>query len=477
MLFRRPAVSSSTAFSLFVEIDPEGRIRQVSSALAEGLGCKAETLGGQLLAGMITSESQSAFQQALKGQGTAEIGIDFRRTTGGILHLAGLMETSGRGGFRIVGFDRSAEQEELARHRSLAQALDRVQAVIRFDLEGHVLDANAAFLSAMGYRLDEIRGQHHRLFVDPAEAASPAYRDFWISLRDGKPKVAEFRRLAKGGREIWIQASYNPLFDAAGTLVGYVKFATDMTAAMAERRRVQAMQQSMSSGVDRVAVALTNTSQQATSAAAAAIQASTNVNAVAAGSNQLASSVTEINGQVSRALTISNDAVEQARHAGSTVNSLVDDARKISSVVELIATIASQTNLLALNATIEAARAGDAGKGFAVVASEVKMLASQTAKATGEINAHILAVQSSSQLAHGAIEAISRTIGEINGVSLNISAAIEQQAAVTADMSHNMQEAAKGVEMISTTIEEVAQLTREADQGIHAVAEAARRAA
>lgn len=205
-------------------------------------------------------------------------------------------------------------------------------------------------------------------------------------------------------------------------------------------------------------------------------QASTNVNAVAAGASQLSSSVTEINDQVSKALEISNAAVQQSKQASDTIASLVEDANKISRVVELISSIASQTNLLALNATIEAARAGEAGRGFAVVAGEVKSLAAQTAQATGEISSHIMTVQASSQMAQSAIDAISNTISSINGISISISAAVEEQAAVTTDMSHNMQEAAKGVEMITQSMEEVAQLTGDASHSVMQIAEAAKRA-
>jgi methyl-accepting chemotaxis protein len=364
-----------------------------------------------------------------------------------------------------------------AKADSKLQAINRSQAVIEFALDGTVVDANENFLTTLGYRLDEIKGKHHRMFVEPAEAQGAAYTAFWDKLRAGEFQVAEYKRIGKGGKVVWIQASYNPLFDAEGRPVGVVKFATDITVEKAQRLRRAEAQARVNSGLVNVGEAVASTSQQATSAAAAATQAATNVNAVAAGSAQMAGSVTEINNQVTRALAISNEAVQQSGRAADMVTSLVEDAKKISTVVDLISSIASQTNLLALNATIEAARAGEAGRGFAVVASEVKQLASQTAKATGDIGEHIQAVQTSSDLVRNIIDTISSTITDINGISVSISAAVEEQSAVTADMSTNMQEAAAGVEMISQAMEEVAQLTRNADDNVRVVAEAAKEAA
>jgi methyl-accepting chemotaxis protein len=117
------------------------------------------------------------------------------------------------------------------RNRALLDAVGRSQAMIEFALDGTIVAANQNFLDAMGYTLGEIRGKHHSLFVNPAEAASPAYRGFWDELRRGEYKATEFRRLAKGGREVWIQASYNPILGRGGKPVGVVKFATDITEA------------------------------------------------------------------------------------------------------------------------------------------------------------------------------------------------------------------------------------------------------
>ena len=116
-----------------------------------------------------------------------------------------------------------------AQMQGLLAAIDHVQAVIEFDLGGHVLHANRNFLNLMGYPLDEVRGQHHRIFCDPDYARSPAYAKFWEHLASGQVHDDEFQRVGKNGREVWIRASYNPVFDPEGRPVKVVKFATDIT--------------------------------------------------------------------------------------------------------------------------------------------------------------------------------------------------------------------------------------------------------
>jgi methyl-accepting chemotaxis protein len=189
--------------------------------------------------------------------------------------------------------------------------------------------------------------------------------------------------------------------------------------------------------------------------AAASAEASTNVHSVASASKEMASSVDEIGRQVHESARIAGEAVEQAQKTNHRVNELSQAANRIGDVVELINTIAGQTNLLALNATIEAARAGDAGRGFAVVASEVKMLAEQTAKATGEIGQQIASIQSATQDSVVAIKEISVTIGRISEISSTIASAIEEQGAATQEISRNVQQAAQGTEQVASNISNV----------------------
>jgi methyl-accepting chemotaxis protein len=214
-------------------------------------------------------------------------------------------------------------------------------------------------------------------------------------------------------------------------------------------------------------------SGQVKAAESASEEASSNVETVAAASEELSASIAEISRQVTRAATIAGRAVEETRETDGTVQGLAETAGRIGEVVKLISDIAGQTNLLALNATIEAARAGEAGKGFAVVASEVKSLANQTAKATEEISAQIVAVQSVTKDAVDAIKRIGGTIGEVNAVATSIASAVEEQGAATQEITRNTQQAARRTKDVSENITGVAAGTDETGSAAGGVKSAA----
>ena len=198
--------------------------------------------------------------------------------------------------------------------------------------------------------------------------------------------------------------------------------------------------------------ASSSASDQSTTVAAGAEEASVNMEGVAGATEELTSSIGEISRQVAESASISSDAVTKAQEMGQQIGLLSESSNKISEVIQLITDISGQTNLLALNATIESARAGEAGKGFAVVASEVKMLAAQTEKATEEIAKQIDDIQQATNKAVQANENISETISQVSAISGSIAAAIDQQSSATQEIARNVQEAALGTTDISSGI-------------------------
>ncbi len=467
-----------------IEFSVEATILDANEAFLKVMGYRLEEVRGQphsifVEPGYETSATYREFWDRLRN-GEPQVG-DFRLFAKGGREVwihGSYNPVLGRDGKPLkvvkVVTDITEARRQAADFEGQIRAIHQSQAIIAFDPDGVVLSANDNFLTAIGYRLDEIVGQHHRLFVESADRESPAYREFWDQLRHGEHQSGEFKRIGKGGRAVWIQGSYNPIKDAAGRVVKVVKFATDMTAQVEERIRRGEVQKEIDLDLGQITEAVASTTTRASSAASASAQASSNMQAVASGTEELAASVAEISRQTTDALTISRQAVAQAGETSEIVSGLATAAQKIGDVVKLINSIAEQTNLLALNATIEAARAGEAGRGFAVVASEVKSLATQTSKATDEISSQIAEVQTTTASAVSVIDAITGTISRINEISTAIAASVEEQAAVTRDISSNMQVAAQGVRDIDTSISEIATAAEQVSNATRKVKEASR---
>ncbi|MDQ8732785.1 PAS domain-containing methyl-accepting chemotaxis protein [Bradyrhizobium sp. LHD-71] len=384
----------------------------------------------------------------------------------------------GRNGkpYKVVTFatDITGQKTRSVNYEGQVRAIHKAQAVIEFNLDGTIITANENFIRTVGYALTDLEDKHHSIFVPQTMRDSSEYRDFWEGLRNGKHQVGEFERIGKGGRRIWLQASYHPILDAGGKLCKIVKFASDITEQVERRLERAEAQRAIDIDLGEITEAVSSTNGQASAAAAASTQTAGNMQAVASGAEELAASVSEISRQAADALSISTKAVEQANETNQIVSGLAQAAQKIGDVVKLINSIADQTNLLALNATIEAARAGEAGRGFAVVASEVKSLATQTSKATDEISGQIAEVQNSTASAVNVIETITQTISRINEISAAIAASVEEQSSVTRNISENMQVAVKGVNDINASMTEIANAAQSVNTATRKVKEASR---
>ena len=254
-------------------------------------------------------------------------------------------------------------QSESETHGKL-EAIGRAMAVIEFNLDGTVITANANFLQRMGYSLAQVQGQHHRLFCTPATAGSQAYSEFWKRLNQGELFNGQFERVDKHGNPVWLEASYNPVYDAGGRLCKIVKFASDVTA------RVQQHAADAASAAQAYHISMTT--RDIAEKGAEVIQQS------ASGMRDIAADI------------------DSSSHL---IAKLGERSEQITTIVNTIRAIADQTNLLALNAAIEAARAGVQGRGFAVVADEVRQLAARTSGSTSEISSMIALIQAETRQA------------------------------------------------------------------------------
>jgi methyl-accepting chemotaxis protein len=283
--------------------------------------------------------------------------------------------------------------------------VEQTFAVIQFTTEGVITYANKNFLNTVGYTIEEIQGKHHSLFVDPEYRNSQEYREFWNILRAGRFHSGEFRRIGRNGREIYIQASYNPIFGLEGEITSIVKFASDITKSVQNRQRSGQVASAVSSSV-----------------------------------SEMTQTIRHISNNVASTATLAKQAESLSVDARQGVEELDEQSRSIGKVVETIRDLADQTNLLALNATIESARAGEAGRGFAVVASEVKELAKQTSKATQSIENTVRLIQDSIASVVSSTENISNGVANVSQNMTVISAAVEQQSATMLSLAETAKE-------------------------------------
>lgn len=383
--------------------------------------------------------------------------------------------------------------------QAVLDALDHSLAIIEFTAEGKILRANTNFCTALGYTPEEIVGQHHRLFVDAAYAESAEYRAFWEKLRRGEYDAQQYLRIGKGGRKVWIQATYNPVRSPDGRIEKVIKIATDITArvnaviaigdalaAMAAGKLDQRITQSFPADLEKIrsdfnqaATALQDTIRHVTESTGTIAGAAGEIGSAsddlsrrteqqAASLEETAAALEEITVTVKKTAANARDvstsvaAAKQAAENGGTVvgtavkamDSIAQSSRQITDIIGVIDEIAFQTNLLALNAGVEAARAGDAGRGFAVVASEVRALAQRSSEAAKEIKA--LINTSSEQVDAGV-----KYVGETGRALERIVGQVLQINTLANEMAQATEQQSTGIEQVNAAVSQMDQVTQQ----------------
>ncbi|MFN8991544.1 MAG: methyl-accepting chemotaxis protein [Betaproteobacteria bacterium] len=410
--------------------------------------------------------------------------------------------------FKVVKYASDVTEAQLreADLRGQVQAIDKSQAVIQFTLDGTILDANANFLSVVGYTREEIVGKHHSMFVEPAYKQSDEYRKFWAKLAEGKFDSGQYKRLGKDGKVVWIQASYNPIFDATGKPIKVVKFAQDITAqieAMALDQAVAEMKQlvqgalsgdlsgriptegkkgdvltlssSVNQLVDEMEKIVARMRDSAVLVTTAAKEISSGNTDLSSRTEEQASSLEETASAMEELTSTVKQNAENARQANqlaagasdvavrggevvrqvvSTMGAISASSKKIADIISVIDGIAFQTNILALNAAVEAARAGEQGRGFAVVATEVRNLAQRSATAAKEIKD--LIGDSVAKVDSG-----SRLVDEAGKTMDEIVASVKKVTGIMAEIADASLEQSRGIEQVNEAITQVDDVTQQ----------------
>lgn len=340
-------------------------------------------------------------------------------------------------------------EDRLHELETVLDALSNVQAIIHFDRDGKILKANENFCKTVGYREDEIVGQHHKVFVAPDYARGPEYEEFWQKLRAGMPFVGQFPRVRKGGGELFLEASYIPLRSASGDVDRVVKFAMDVTEREVQRAK---MLSSVTQTAHEISTEAETMKEKSSDLSKRSEHQAATVEETSAAMEEISQTVASNVKNAEQATDEAQRAKQQAERGSDVVENAIAAMKKIENgskeirkFIEVIDSIAFQTNLLALNAGVEAARAGDAGRGFAVVASEVRALAQRASESAKDINT--LIDNSTREVDEGA-----RLVNETGAVLTEITEGVAKVADGIASIFAASKEQAAGIQEVNQAI-------------------------